>query len=111
MADAADATLAEARLRWLDPQTRKPTELAATITAADIAGELSATGPYFRQAAAAAEFAELLRESFWAQCGSLDAVLTLLDAVESELGENRSYLELRELVVSADEHFEPTCKN
>ena len=110
-ADAADATLATAYLRWLDPQTREPTEMSATITGQDVAGELSATDPYFRQAAAAAEFAELLRESFWAQCGDLDAVLNLLDAVESELGENRSYLELRDLVVSADGYFEPYCKN
>ena len=110
-ADAADAVMATARLRWLDPQSRKPTELSATITAEDIAGEVSATDPYFRQAAAAAEFAELLRESFWAQCGDLDAVLTLLDGVEEKLGENRSYRKLRDLVVEAGRYFEPTCKN
>ena len=108
---AVDATIATAYLRWLDPQTREPTELSATITGEDIAGELSATDPYFRQTAAAAEFAELLRESFWAQCGDLDAVLTLLDSVESDLGENRSYRELRDLVSKADRRFQPTCKN
>ena len=106
----ADAKLAEARLRWLDPQNRRPMELSWAIMVEEVADDLSATDPYFRQAAAAAEFAELLRESFWAQCGSMDDVLTLLDAVESELGENRSYRELRELVISADGHFEPTCK-
>ncbi len=106
-----EAVMATARLRWRDPQNRQVIELSQEITNGETVAELSATNPYFRQAAAAAEFAELLRESFWAQCGSLDAVLTLLDAVESELGENRSYLELRDLVVSADGHFEPTCKN
>ena len=105
----ADATLAEARLRWLEPQTRKPTELTATIAADNISGDLSATDPYFRQAAAAAEFGELLRESSWAQCGDLDAVLELLDGLEGELGENRSYQELRELVADASGYFEPTC--
>ena len=107
----ADAPIATAHLRWLDPQTRQPTELSATIAARDIAEDLSATDPYFRQAAAAAEFAELLRGSFWAQCGDLDAVLELLDGAEEDLGENRSYTELRDLVVSANRHFEPTCKN
>ncbi len=106
----ADAAMATARLRWLDPQTREPTELSATITSEDIAGELSATDPYFRQAAAAAEFAELLRESFWAQCGDLDAVLELLDDMEPELSENRSYRELQGLVVDAGRYFEPTCR-
>ena len=105
-----DAVVAEARLRWLDPQTRRPTELAATITGGDITDDLSATDPYLRQAAATAEFAELLRGSFWAQCGELDAVLELLDGVERDLGENRSYRELRALVVDANRHFEPTCK-
>ena len=106
----AEAVMATARLRWRDPQNRQVIELSQEITTGETVAELSATDPYFRQAAAAAEFAELLRESFWAQCGSLDDVLTLLDAVESELGENRSYRELRELVISANGHFEPTCK-
>ena len=106
----ADTVMATARLRWRDPQSRQVIELSQEITAGETAAELSATDPYFRQSAAAAEFAELLRESFWAQCGDLDAVLALLDGVEGQLGENRSYRELRELVVDADRYFEPTCK-
>ena len=107
---SADAMMATARLRWRDPQNRQVVELSQEITTGETAAELSATDPHFRQAAAAAEFAELLRESFWAQCGDLDAVLTLLDGVEGELGENRSYRELRELVVDVSRYFEPTCK-
>lgn len=107
----ADAMMATARLRWRDPQNRQVIELSQEITADETADDLSATDPYLRQAAAVAEFAELLRESFWAQCSDLDAVLELLDSAENELGENRSYGELRELVVSAGRHFEPYCKN
>ena len=107
---APEVTMATARLRWRDPQNRQVVELSREITAGETVAELSATDPYFRQSAAAAEFAELLRESFWAQCGSLDAVLTLLDGVEGKLGENRSYRELRKLVVDADRRFHPTCK-
>ena len=105
-----DATLAQARLRWLDPQTREPTELSATITVGQVSTALSATNPYFRQTAAAAEFAELLRGSYWAQCSDLDAVTGLLDTVETQLGENRSYQESHHLVGQADSLFEPTCK-
>ncbi|MXZ92623.1 MAG: DUF3520 domain-containing protein [Chloroflexi bacterium] len=108
---AVDATMATARLRWRDPQNRQVIELSQEITAGEAADELSETDAYFRQTAAVAEFAELLRESFWAQCSDLDAVLELLDGVEGELGENRSYGELRELVISAGRHFEPYCKN
>ena len=104
------AILAEARLRWRDPQSRQRIELASDITLGQVTTRLPDTSPYFRQAAAAAEFAELLRHSFWAQCGDLDAVTELLDTAASELGENRSYHELRQLVSDAGRRFEPYCR-
>ena len=107
---ASDSVLATARLRWLDPQTREATELSADIRFGETATDLSATDPYFRQTAAAAEFAELLRGSVWAQCNNLDAVTGLLDTVESDLDENQTYRELRGLVERADNYFEPTCQ-
>ena len=108
--DAApgNAALATARLRWQDPQTREPVELASAITWGQTAADILDTSPYFRQATATAEFAELLRQSFWAQCSDLGAVTELLDTAVAELGENRSYRELRQLVKDAGEHFEPT---
>lgn len=107
---ANDAWIAQARLRWLDPMTRDATELSQTIRVSDTANELSGTDPYFRQTAAAAEFAELLRKSFYAQCGDLGAVDNLLGTVESDLEENRTYRELRGLVDQAERLFEPFCK-
>ena len=107
---ARAGTLAEARLRWRDPQTGEHTERSAAITVGEVAGRVADTSPYFRQTAAAAEFAELLRNSYWAQCGDLDAVSELLDTARAELGENRSYRELRQLVADAGRHFEPYCK-
>ena len=107
---ATDAWIAQARLRWLDPMTRDATELSQTIRVSDTANELSGTDPYFRQTAAAAEFAELLRKSFYAQCGDLGAVDNLLGTVESDLEENRTYRELRGLVDQAERLFEPFCK-
>ena len=104
-------TLAEARLRWLDPETREPTELSAAIKAGEVERDLSDTDPHFRQTAAAAEFAELLRRSFWAQCGDLDGVEDLLATVASDLDENSTYRELRDLVSRADQYFEPYCAN
>ena len=43
--------MATARLRWRDPQSRRVIELSQEITAGETAAELSATDPYFRQAA------------------------------------------------------------
>ena len=107
---ASDSALATARLRWLDPTTREAAELSADIRLGETAADLSATDPYFRQTAATAEFAELLRGSVWAQCNDLDAVAESLDTVESDLNENRTYRELRDLVERADHYFEPTCQ-
>ncbi len=106
---APDGVLATARLRWLDPQTGEPTEIEAGLPVAEVAADIGSASPYFRQTAAAAEFAELLRKSFWAQCGSLDAVSELLDGVRADLGEQRDYRELARRVNSASELFEPYC--
>ena len=74
-------------------------------------GQRNATLTTIAQTAAAAEFAELLRRSFWAQCGDLDGVEDLLATVASDLDENSTYRELRDLVARADQYFEPYCAN
>ena len=104
-----DGVLATVRLRWLDPASGEPSEIAAGITVSEIVADIGSASPHFRQTAAAAEFAELLRKSFWAQCGSLDAVSELLDGVRADLGEQRDYRELARRVNSASELFEPYC--
>ena len=106
---APDGVLATVRLRWLDPQTGEPTEIEAGIAVAEVAADIGSASPYFRQTAAAAEFAELLRKSFWAQCGSIDAVSELLDGASDDLGEQRDYRELVRRVGAASELFEPYC--
>ena len=106
---APDGVLATVRLRWLDPQTGEPTEIETGIVVAEVAADIGAASPYLRQTAAAAEFAELLRKSFWAQCGSIDAVSELLDGVRADLGEQRDYRELARRVNAASELFEPYC--
>ena len=106
---APDAALATARLRWLNPSSGRPVEIDAGITVAAIAAEIGAASPHFRQTAAAAEFAELLRTSYWAQCGSLDAVSELLAGVGSELGEHASHATLVRRVRAASELFTPYC--
>ena len=106
---APDGVLATVRLRWLDPASGEPIEIAAGITVSEIVADIGSASPHFRQTAAAAEFAELLRKSFWAQCGSIDAVSELLDGVSADLGEQRDYRELARRVNAASELFEPYC--
>ena len=106
---APDALLATARLRWLNPDSGRPVEIEEDIAVAAIAADIGAASPYFRQAAAAAEFAELLRKSYWAQCGSLDAVSELLAGLRAELRDHDGHATLARRVRAASELFEPYC--
>ena len=106
---APDGVLATARLRWLNPESGRPVEVEEDIAVSAIAAGIGSASAHLRQTAAAAEFAELLRKSFWAQCGSLDAVSELLAGVRGELGEDRDYRELVRRVRAAAELFEPYC--
>ena len=107
---SASDTLASVRLRWLSPGSGGATETSASITVGDVAGSIGGTSARFRQAAAMAEFAELLRKSFWAQCGDLVAVRDLLGGIDGELGENSDYTRLVSRVARASEYFEPYCE-
>ncbi len=107
---SASDTLASVRLRWLSPGSGGAVETSASITVGDVAGSIDATSAHFRQAAATAEFAELMRKSFWAQCSDLSSVRNLLDGVGGELGENSDYTRLVTRVARASEYFEPYCK-
>ncbi len=55
------ATVAQARVRWLDPTTRQPYESAQTIDVFALRGDFEAASPRLRVCYAAAFFAEVLR--------------------------------------------------
>jgi Ca-activated chloride channel family protein len=69
--------VAEARVRWLDPNGREAREQAATIGVADLAGEFSGASPRLKVCYVAAFFAEVLRSSPYAEevrLGDLEAL-------------------------------------
>ena len=105
-----DEPLAEVRLRWRPPSADEHRESTASLAVGDITGDVSDTVAHFRQAAAAAEFAELLRRSYWAQCGDLGSVTALLNTASAELGQDPDYGELRRMVAAASETFVPYCQ-
>jgi hypothetical protein len=52
----------------------------------------------FRLQAAVAEFAELLRGSFWAEDGNFGAVMSVLRSLEDDLGDDENFTEFEQLV-------------
>jgi Ca-activated chloride channel family protein len=98
--ESADATgvIATVYIRYQDADTREVIELSKEITTADLLPSLDEAPADFRLHAAAAEFAELLRDSYWAQDGSYMAVLELALPLVDEMPGNAEVAELVELI-------------
>ena len=60
------------------------------------------TSPRFQLAAVVAEYAEILRESYWAQEGSLEHVLALAEDMRRQLPNDPNVAEFVELVDMAE---------
>jgi len=61
-------------MRWEDPDTRQVVEISKDFRVNDLALEFHDADPFFQRAVVVAEYAEILRDSYWAQGSSLDAV-------------------------------------
>ena len=95
------AELLTARLRWMDVGGGEVVEVSESLAFSDLVGDVGDLPYEFSRTAAVAEFAELLRKSFWAQCGTLDAVGELLRLEDRELDQ---------MTLAAGKEFEPFCK-
>ena len=70
----SDGKIATIHMRWADPDDGEVTEISRDFHLDDMSAEFEDAAPRFQLAAVVAEYAELLRESYWAREGSLDAV-------------------------------------
>lgn len=95
---AEDALLATVTIRYEDADTREVVEIAQPLTVTDLRAELGDTPASFRLHAAAAEFAEMLRGSVWAEDGSYAAVLSLLNDLPEAMQADEDVTELIDLV-------------
>ena len=95
----ADAVIATVYIRYQDADTREVVEINKDITVGDLHPTLDDAPASFRLHAAAAEFAELLRDSYWAQEGTYMAVLDLAKSLaEGELVDDADVVEFVELL-------------
>ncbi len=62
-------------MRWEDPNTGEVTEIKRRAARADFSEEFAASDPHFQMAATVAQYAEILRQSYWVK----DAGTTLED--------------------------------
>ncbi len=88
--------LATVSIRHEDPDTAEVTEVNEKISVEDLKDSFEDTTPDFQVAASVAQFAEILRESYWAKDGSLGAVQRLLKGILPQLQSKNSESEEQE---------------
>ena len=98
--EGATGQLATVFIRHEDPDTRRISEINEEISTTQLNKTFEVASPEFQLAATVAEFAEILRESFWAQEGSLEAVSRSIDGIAPRI-HNEQVDELRHLVSRA----------
>ena len=72
--DDSDGVLGTVYLRYQDPDTGEVREIDRSFLRSELAADFEETSSSFQLAAVVAEYAEILRQSYWAQDGSLGEV-------------------------------------
>ncbi len=97
----ASGAIATVHLRWEDPDTHEVTEIAQEIGTEGVAGSFGSSDPRFQMAVVIAEYAEILRDSYWAQDSTLASVLEEAERVGRLLPEDSDVAEFVGLVRQA----------
>lgn len=88
--DVDKGELATVFVRHEDPDTAQVTEVNEKIFVKELKDSFEDTTPDFQVAASVAQFAEILRESYWAKDGSLGAVQRTLKGILPQLESKNS---------------------
>jgi Ca-activated chloride channel family protein len=98
--------IATVNLRWEDPDTRSVTELARDFHTYDLAQDFREADPYFQRSVVVAEYAEILRESYWADDSNLRDVYREAERVSELLYWDEEMSEFVDLVRRAMHDYE-----
>ena len=85
-------------MRWQAPDTRQVVELASDFDSGDLAYEFQNADPYFQRSVIVAEFAEILKTSYWAEDSSLSSVYQEAQRVSEYLPQDENMGEFMELI-------------
>jgi Ca-activated chloride channel family protein len=95
---SADRPVANLHLRWRSEKTGRVREEEKLLRVSQLAVSWERATPALRLASVVAEFAEILKGSFWARGSSLDDLSRLAQRVSGEQGEGRRASDVTELV-------------
>ncbi len=105
--DEAHGDLGTVFVRYKDPVTFAVSEVAEPIDRSVLRYSFESASSDFKLAAAAAEFAEIMRKSYWAKDGHLRDVLQVAQQVERETGSEQAS-ELVDLITKANRLMKDT---
>lgn len=97
----ARGQIATVYLRWKDPDSLKSIETSASFSTEGMAASFNRTDPHFQWSVLVAEYAEVLRDSYWAKNISLASVQREAERVSSRLMEDEDASEFVSLVRQA----------
>ena len=92
-----DMTLATVTVRYEHPDSGVVSEIEQSVTKGDLAAEFTDASTRYQLAAVVAEFAELLRHSYWAREGNLSEIETQTDRLRQLLPDDTDVAELADL--------------
>jgi len=99
--EGTSGEIATVYLRWENPESGNVIELSQSFTSEEMESEFHEADPYFQRAVIVAEYAEILKESYWAEGSSLDAVLEEAQRLEEYLFDDPDMAEFVDLVEQA----------
>lgn len=102
----AYGNIATVYLRWQDPDTRQVVELSKDFQVTDLEREFDRANPYFQRAVVVAEFAEILKESYWAEGSSFDNVYREAIRISDYFGRDEDMSELLDMMRRAGRWFD-----
>ena len=95
--DDADGTLGTVFVRYQVPDSSEVLEISRTLQRSELSAGFEDTSPRFQLAAVVAEYAEILRESYWAQGGNLEDVVAQARRVQGLLPRGSDVAEFADL--------------
>ena len=97
-----EGRMATVYVRYEDADTGKVREIGGEFFRSELSAKLEDASPRFQLDAAIAEYAEVLRESYWAQDSSLEEVRILAQRVSTLLPDDPDVAEFVDLVTRAE---------
>jgi Ca-activated chloride channel homolog len=97
----ANGRIATVYMRWEDPDTHQIVEISQDYETRQLAFDFRETDPYFQRAVIVAEYAEILKGSYWAEDSSLDVVYEEASRLEDYLYRDGAMEEFVDLVRKA----------